>query len=102
MFHPLGSLRHKCFQLLQLTVSSSVKRLANPLRIDGLRTSALSRKGLMRLLVTGHHGYIGSVMVGVLAIAGHTVTGLDTFLYEGCTFGDEPAAIPEVRKDIRD
>ncbi len=56
----------------------------------------------MRLLVTGHHGYIGSVMVGVLAKAGHTVTGLDTFLYEGCTFGDEPAAIPEVRKDIRD
>ncbi len=56
----------------------------------------------MRILVTGHDGYIGSVMVGVLARAGHVVTGLDTYLYEGCSFGDEPASVPSIRKDVRD
>ncbi len=56
----------------------------------------------MRVLVTGHNGYIGSVMVGVLARAGHDVTGLDTFLYEGCTYGEEGVAVPSIRKDIRD
>jgi nucleoside-diphosphate-sugar epimerase len=56
----------------------------------------------MQILVTGHHGYIGSVMVGVLTRAGHAVTGLDTYLYEGCTFGDEPEPVRSVRKDVRD
>ena len=56
----------------------------------------------MRVLVTGHDGYIGSVMVGVLTEAGHSVTGLDTYLYEGCTFGDDPVSVPAIRKDIRD
>jgi nucleoside-diphosphate-sugar epimerase len=56
----------------------------------------------MNVLVTGHHGYIGSVMTGVLNQAGHAVTGMDTFLYDGCTFGDEPPAVPTMRKDVRD
>jgi nucleoside-diphosphate-sugar epimerase len=56
----------------------------------------------MNVLVTGHHGYIGSVMTGVVGRAGHAVTGLDTFLYDGCTFGDEPPAVPSIRKDVRD
>jgi nucleoside-diphosphate-sugar epimerase len=57
----------------------------------------------MRVLVTGHNGYIGSVLVPMLAGAGHEVTGLDTFYYEDCTFGPERAA-PEqtIRGDIRD
>lgn len=55
----------------------------------------------MNVLLTGHHGYIGSVMMGVLTGAGHAVTGLDTFLYDGCTFGAEPAAVPSIRKDVR-
>ncbi len=38
----------------------------------------------MRILVTGHHGYIGSVVAPMLIEAGHDVTGLDTFFYEGC------------------
>jgi nucleoside-diphosphate-sugar epimerase len=41
-------------------------------------------------------------MVGVLTRAGHDVTGFDTDLYEGCTFGDAPVAVPSLRKDIRD
>jgi nucleoside-diphosphate-sugar epimerase len=56
----------------------------------------------MQVLVTGHDGYIGSVMVGVFASAGHSVTGLDTYLYEGCTFGDDPSSVPAIRKDVRD
>src|SRR5262245_2431085 len=56
----------------------------------------------MRVLVTGHHGYIGSVMVGVLGAAGHDVVGLDSFLYEGCTFGSEPPEVPSLRRDVRD
>lgn len=57
----------------------------------------------MRVLVTGDRGYIGSVMVPLLIAAGHDVTGLDTDLFEGCTFGDwpEPAA-PRVRADLRE
>jgi len=56
----------------------------------------------MKVLVTGHHGYIGSVMVGVLARAGHDVTGLDSFLYEGCDFGDGGTRVPFLSRDIRD
>lgn len=56
----------------------------------------------MKILVTGHHGYIGSVMVGVLSRAGHAVTGLDTYLYEGANFGEDSYPVPAIRKDIRD
>jgi nucleoside-diphosphate-sugar epimerase len=56
----------------------------------------------MKVLVTGHHGYIGSVMVDVLARAGHDVTGMDTMLYEGCDFGPERTIVPGIRKDVRD
>jgi nucleoside-diphosphate-sugar epimerase len=56
----------------------------------------------MKILVTGHHGYIGSVMVGVLNRAGHDVTGLDTYLYDGCNFGEDSLRVPAIRKDIRD
>jgi nucleoside-diphosphate-sugar epimerase len=56
----------------------------------------------MRLLVTGHHGYIGSVVAPMLLGAGHEVVGLDTFLYEGCDFGEGERAFEERRADIRD
>ena len=41
----------------------------------------------MRVLVTGHHGYIGSVLVPMLQRAGHDVVGLDSDLFAACTFG---------------
>ena len=57
----------------------------------------------MRVLVSGHNGYIGSVLVPVVAQAGHDVTGLDTFYYEECTFGPNLLAPAHViRKDVRD
>jgi len=58
----------------------------------------------MRVLVTGHKGYIGTVMVPMLIAAGHEVVGLDSDLYEQCTFGDGDGMqdIPALKKDIRD
>jgi nucleoside-diphosphate-sugar epimerase len=56
----------------------------------------------MRVLVTGHNGYIGSVMVDVLVRAGHDVVGMDTYLFEECTLGAERAQVPGVRADVRD
>ena len=56
----------------------------------------------MRVLVTGHSGYIGTVLAPFLAAAGCEVFGLDTELFERCTFGDEPRPFPSLRKDLRD
>jgi nucleoside-diphosphate-sugar epimerase len=55
----------------------------------------------MRVLVTGHNGYIGSVMVPFLRDAGHEVTGLDSDLFAECTFGPPPPA-DGLRMDLRD
>lgn len=54
----------------------------------------------MRVLVTGHEGYVGSVMVPLLRAAGHDVVGLDTGLFEGCTLGPV-AEVPAIRRDLR-
>jgi nucleoside-diphosphate-sugar epimerase len=56
----------------------------------------------MRLLVTGHKGYIGTVMVPLLLEAGYEVVGLDSDLYQRCTFGEGIREITEIQKDIRD
>lgn len=58
----------------------------------------------MRVLVTGHLGYIGTVMVPMLLKAGHQVSGLDSDLYERCTFaaGGTIVSVPHIRKDVRD
>jgi nucleoside-diphosphate-sugar epimerase len=53
-------------------------------------------------LITGHKGYIGSVMVPVVRAAGYDVTGLDTGYFSECTLPISEAAVPEVIKDIRD
>jgi nucleoside-diphosphate-sugar epimerase len=56
----------------------------------------------MKVLVTGHQGYIGSVLVPLLQQAGHEVVGLDTGLFEACTFGDLPSPVQALRVDVRD
>ncbi|MCG8537634.1 MAG: SDR family oxidoreductase [Pseudomonadales bacterium] len=56
----------------------------------------------MKVLVTGSRGFIGTVMVPILLKEGFDVTGLDTDLYRFCTYGDAPADIPTIEKDVRD
>lgn len=56
----------------------------------------------MRVLVTGHSGYIGPVMTAMLLAEGHQVSGLDSNFYEGCDFYAALPDIPQVKKDIRD
>src|SRR5579883_172996 len=56
----------------------------------------------MKVLVTGHRGYIGVEMVGVLRAAGHEVVGLDTGFFDECDFIAPPDAIPELKVDLRD
>ncbi len=55
----------------------------------------------MKVLLTGHQGYIGSVASQMLIAAGHDVVGLDTDLFAGCDFGIPAPKIFEIRKDIR-
>ena len=56
----------------------------------------------MKVLITGHDGYIGSVLTPMVRDAGHEVAGLDAFLFEGCALGPEPDAVPDRRVDVRD
>jgi nucleoside-diphosphate-sugar epimerase len=56
----------------------------------------------MNVLVTGHAGYIGAVLVPMLLEAKHEVTGLDTDFFAGCDFNDRLADVPAIRKDLRD
>lgn len=55
-----------------------------------------------RVLVTGHNGYIGSILTTLLTKAGHAVVGCDNYLFEDCTFGRDVQEVPAFRKDIRD
>lgn len=55
----------------------------------------------MRVLVTGHDGYIGTVLVPMFRAAGHDVVGLDSYLFHDCTFGAETADPPSLAKDVR-
>ena len=56
----------------------------------------------MKILLTGHKGYIGSVAVPTLVEAGYEVVGLDSDLYGNCGFGEQPQPIPELIKDLRE
>jgi nucleoside-diphosphate-sugar epimerase len=56
----------------------------------------------MKVLVTGHDGYIGCVLVPMLLEAGHEVVGLDSMLFRDCAFGDPPPSVPVIEKDVRE
>jgi nucleoside-diphosphate-sugar epimerase len=56
----------------------------------------------MRVAVTGHDGYIGTVLVPMLVEAGHQVWGLDTYWYEGCGFGEQGPQPQAARVDLRE
>jgi nucleoside-diphosphate-sugar epimerase len=56
----------------------------------------------MKVLVTGHDGYIGTILVPMLQEVGHEVSGLDSYLFENCWLDPAPPDIPSLRVDIRD
>ena len=56
----------------------------------------------MRVLVTGHDGYIGSVLAAFIRDAGNEVAGLDSCLFDGCTLGEKQNEIPARLVDVRD
>jgi nucleoside-diphosphate-sugar epimerase len=57
---------------------------------------------VMRVLVTGHQGYLGTVMVPILQDAGHDVTGLDSGFFADCVLGPPPEDPPGIAIDLRD
>ena len=59
----------------------------------------------MRILMTGHLGYIGTIAVPLMQSQGHDIVGCDTDLFAACTFGTglgPAAAIRNIGLDIRD
>lgn len=57
---------------------------------------------IRNVLVTGHRGYIGAVLVPKLLAAGYRVRGIDCGYYEGSNYLGDLSPVPELRKDIRD
>jgi nucleoside-diphosphate-sugar epimerase len=56
----------------------------------------------VRVLVTGHDGYIGRILAPTLRDAGHDVVGLDAGLFDGCTLGSDAGPDATLRVDVRD
>jgi nucleoside-diphosphate-sugar epimerase len=56
----------------------------------------------MRVLLTGHDGYIGAVMAPLLLAEGHTVVGLDSGYFAGCDFGALGPKLTLLRRDLRE
>ncbi|MCU1677872.1 MAG: family oxidoreductase [Frankiales bacterium] len=55
----------------------------------------------MRVLVTGHEGYIGQVLVPMLIDRGYEVTGLDTGWFRGNDLGPAAVTVPALQRDVR-
>jgi nucleoside-diphosphate-sugar epimerase len=56
----------------------------------------------MKVLVTGHDGYIGCVLVPMLRATGNTVVGLDNYLFGDCAFGHYAADVEVLPMDVRE
>jgi nucleoside-diphosphate-sugar epimerase len=56
----------------------------------------------LRILVTGHNGYIGSVLVPILEQADHEVVGLDSDIFAPCLLGENGHEVESLQADVRD
>lgn len=56
----------------------------------------------MRVLVTGHRGYIGVELVPLLRKEGFDVVGLDTGFFDDSDFAAPPDEVPALDLDLRD
>jgi nucleoside-diphosphate-sugar epimerase len=56
----------------------------------------------MRVLLTGHQGYLGSVLAPRLLLDGHQVVGLDSGLFADCVLGPAPDDPINLVEDLRD
>lgn len=56
----------------------------------------------MKVLLTGHQGYLGTVMAPLLVEAGHEVVGLDTGLFAASVLGPQPVDPETLAVDLRD
>ncbi|HER27206.1 MAG TPA: SDR family oxidoreductase [Rhodospirillales bacterium] len=54
------------------------------------------------VLVTGHDGYIGSILCPLLATSGYRVRGYDSHFFHDCLMGEKIPDIDSRRCDIRD
>src|SRR5688572_31312569 len=60
------------------------------------------RRRVVRVLITGTDGYIGSVLAPALIARGHDIVGLDTEYYREARLGPDPdVSYPVLAKDLR-
>ena len=76
--------------------------LSRPWRGETYAYSSSNRCPQMRVLVTGHLGYIGTVLYPRMLQEGFEVVGLDSDLYRGSTFGSAPQEVETISKDLCD
>ena len=58
--------------------------------------------GVVKVLVTGDKGYVGSVLTDVLLHSGYSVVGFDTGYYQECLVESNSTTYPSIGRDIRD
>lgn len=75
--------------------------LQSPLvRLIHYGESSPTQNPIMRVLITGHRGYIGTHAIDVFQAGGYHVTGIDVGLYDGYEFSDPAQANDDITADI--
>ncbi len=69
----------------------------------GERQCAVEGLGVVKVVVTGNLGYVGTVLTPLLVARGHEVRGIDTGYYDDCVLGpvDSTSVAEQVRRDLR-